>query len=51
MRNSLEQQYLKEIAEKQFMHNYDDTIKSVKSDNKKVDAVVQGVNNEGVKLQ
>ncbi|KAK8882368.1 hypothetical protein M9Y10_045010 [Tritrichomonas musculus] len=52
MRNSLEQQYVKEIAsEKQFMHNYDDTIKSVKSDNKKVDTVVQEVNNEGVKLQ
>ncbi|KAK8838418.1 hypothetical protein M9Y10_033047 [Tritrichomonas musculus] len=41
MRNSLEQQYLKEIAaEKLFMHNYDDTIKSVKADNNKVDAVV-----------
>ncbi|KAK8896228.1 hypothetical protein M9Y10_014123 [Tritrichomonas musculus] len=52
MRNSLEQQYLKEIAaEKMIMHNYDDVIKSVKFDNKKVDTVVQDIIDEGVKLQ
>ena len=52
MRNSLEQQYLKEIAaEKMFMHNYDYVIKSVKFDIKKVDAVVQDIIDEGVKLQ
>lgn len=51
MRNFLEQQYLKEItAEKMFIHYYDDTIKSTKSINNKIDAVVQNVNNEGIKL-
>ena len=45
MRNFLEQQYLKEIpTEKLFMHNYDDTIKSVKADNNMVDAVIQVIN-------
>ena len=51
-RNSQEKLYLKEIsAEKMFMYNYYDTFKSVKSDNKKEDAVVQNVNNESIKLQ
>ena len=52
MRNTIEQQYLKELEdEKMFMKKHDDTIRSVKEDNKKVDAVVQQVNNEGVNLQ
>ena len=50
MINSLEQQYLKEInLEKMFMHNYDDTIKFAKSDNKKAESVVQNVNEEGIR--
>ena len=52
MRNTIEQQYLKELEdEKMFMKKHDDTIKTIKADNKKGDAVVQEVNDEGVKLQ
>ena len=52
MRDSIERRYLKELEEeKMFMHKYDDTIKTIKAYNKKVDVIVQDVNDEGVKLQ
>ena len=33
------------------MKTYDETIKIVKADNKKVDDIVQGINEEAFKLQ
>ena len=52
MRKSIEIRYLKEIEdEKIFMCKYDDTIKSVKSYNKKVDDIIQDINKQGVILQ
>ena len=52
MRNTIEQQYLKELEdEKMFMKKHDDTIKSVKADNDKVDSVVKTINDSYDKLQ
>ena len=52
MRKSLEQQYKEELErEKVFMDNYDDIIKSVKTDNDKIDKVAQDINKESAKLQ
>ena len=42
---------MRESIEWIFMKTYDETIKIVKADNKKVDDIVQGINEEASKLQ
>ena len=49
MRDSIERNELGE--EKMFQHKYDDTIKTIISDDKKVDTVVKDINDEGINLQ
>lgn len=51
MINSKEPLYLKDIEkEKMLMHKYDDTIMTIRTNNKKIDDVVKEINNKNVKL-
>ena len=51
MRDSIRRRYLKELEEEKMLIHMDNfTIKKFKSDNTKVNAVVQEVDDEGAKL-